>query len=92
MEVVMACIYRTDDDFVRCLKMKKTIALVVLGHFAVLVKKLEWLWYMRGWADQILQGVASNLDTAYLDFLQWPREEIERLEFATVNENSYSRS
>ncbi|KAK1518026.1 uncharacterized protein CCOS01_12283 [Colletotrichum costaricense] len=88
MEVIMACIYRTDDDFVRCLKMKKTIALVVLGHFAVLVKKLEWLWYMRGWADQILQGVASNLDAAYLDFLQWPRKEIERLEFATGNENT----
>ncbi|KAI3559235.1 hypothetical protein CABS03_07554 [Colletotrichum abscissum] len=88
MEVIMACIYRTDDDFVRCLKMKKTIALVVLGHFAVLVKKLEWLWYMRGWADQILQGVASNLDAAYLDFLQWPRKEIERLEFATGNDNT----
>ncbi|KAK1689594.1 hypothetical protein BDP55DRAFT_653565 [Colletotrichum godetiae] len=81
MEVIMACIYRTDDDFVQCLKEKKSIALLLLGHFAVLVKTLEWLWYMRGWADHILRGVASNLDAPYLDFLQWPRKEIEKLDF-----------
>ncbi|KXH35619.1 hypothetical protein CSAL01_02842 [Colletotrichum salicis] len=80
MEVMMACIYRT-DDFVRCLKEKKSIALLLLGHFAVLVRTLEWLWYMRGCANHILRGVASNLDAPYLDFLQWPSKEIERLDF-----------
>ncbi|KXH62828.1 hypothetical protein CNYM01_03689 [Colletotrichum nymphaeae SA-01] len=91
MEVIMACIYRTDDDFVWYLKNKRTIALLVLGHFAVLVKTLEWLWYMRGWADHILRGVASSLDAAYLDFLQWPREEIERLDFIAANKNMSTR-
>ncbi|KZL79174.1 c6 finger domain-containing protein [Colletotrichum incanum] len=79
MEVIIGCIYGIGDEFVLCLKSKKHLALLVLVHFVVLIKTLEWAWYMEGWANHILHGVALILGPKYRDYLRWPTEEIERL-------------
>ncbi|KAL0940228.1 uncharacterized protein CTRU02_202991 [Colletotrichum truncatum] len=79
MEVIVGCIYRTEDEFVQCLKDKKPVALLILAHLVVLFKTLEWIWYMKGWATHILHGVALMLGSDYREYLRWPREEIERL-------------
>ncbi|GKT56190.1 C6 finger domain-containing protein [Colletotrichum tofieldiae] len=79
MEVVIGCIYSVEDDFVICLRRKKHLALLVFVHFVVLIKTLEWVWYVKGWANHILHGVALILGPKYRDYLRWPTEEIERL-------------
>ncbi|CAI0653929.1 unnamed protein product [Colletotrichum noveboracense] len=79
MEIIIAWVYRMEDEFVECLKEKKHVALLILAHFVVLLKTLDWLWYMDGWASHILHGVALYLGPEFADFLRWPREEIERL-------------
>ncbi|KAF9874395.1 hypothetical protein CkaCkLH20_07958 [Colletotrichum karsti] len=79
MEIIIGCVYRTEDEFVQCLKDKKPFALLILAHLVVLIKKLEWLWYMTGWASHILHGVALILGPDFSEYLRWPREEIERL-------------
>lgn len=79
MEVIIGCIYRTDDDFVLCLKHKRPFALLVLAHFVVLLKSLEWMWYIKGWASHILHSIALILGPQFRQHLRWPREEIERL-------------
>ncbi|KAK1853984.1 C6 finger domain-containing protein [Colletotrichum chrysophilum] len=79
MEIIIAWVYRMEDEFVECLKEKKHVALLILAHFVVLLKTLDWLWYMDGWASHILHGVALYLGPEFADFLRWPREETERL-------------
>lgn len=79
MEIIIAWVYRMEVEFVECLKEKKHVALLILTHFVVLLKTLDWLWYMDGWASHILHGVALYLGPEFADFLRWPREEIQRL-------------
>nr|XP_036582105.1 Sterol regulatory element-binding protein ECM22-like protein 1 [Colletotrichum truncatum]KAF6790662.1 Sterol regulatory element-binding protein ECM22-like protein 1 [Colletotrichum truncatum] len=67
------------EDFIGCLKDGCPLALLILAHYAVLVKKLEFLWYMSGWAGRILCGIRGLLEKRYHDWLQWPQEEIARL-------------
>ncbi|OLN93307.1 hypothetical protein CCHL11_08335 [Colletotrichum chlorophyti] len=79
MEVVIGYVYSIKDDFVLCLKNKKPLALLILAYLVVLIKTLEWMWYMRGWANHILHGVALILGPQFREYLRWPTEEIARL-------------
>ncbi|KAF6842430.1 C6 finger domain-containing protein [Colletotrichum musicola] len=79
MQVIIGCVYRMEEEFVQCLRDKKTTALLLLAHLAVPLKTLEWMWFMRGWASHILHGVALMLGPGFGEYLRWPREEIARL-------------
>lgn len=79
MQLIIGCVYRMEEEFVQCLREKKTTALLILAHLAVPLKTLEWLWFIRGWASHILHGVALMLGPGFGEHLRWPREEIARL-------------
>lgn len=78
--LILAWMDDISDEFVRCMKNRQTVALLILAHYAVLLKKLQFLWYMRGWGDRILVDVTGTLDKGYKNWLHWPRQEISRLE------------
>ena len=63
-----------------CLKSQQPISLVILAYFSVLVKTLEYEWFMQGWADHMLEGVAELLGEEYRHWLDWPAEEIRIIE------------
>lgn len=86
MEVVIGCVYAMKDEFVLCLKKKNPLALLILAYFVVPIKTLEWVWYMKGWANHILHGVALILGPRYREYLRWPTEEIERLNSDRMNQ------
>ncbi|KAL7621603.1 hypothetical protein AAE478_008928 [Parahypoxylon ruwenzoriense] len=71
---VMAWLYRLEDDFVCRLEEKQSLALIILAHFAVLIRPLESFWYMEGWAEHILHGVARMLRPVHLKWLAWPSD------------------
>ncbi|KAF4539473.1 putative C6 finger domain protein [Lasiodiplodia theobromae] len=77
-QVVMGWIYRTKQDFILCLEQKRPMALVILAYFAPLLKSMEPMWYMRGWAEHIVAGVHMFVDEHYWAWLRWPQEQIEQ--------------
>lgn len=70
--------YRLKDDFIRRLQRKDPITLVIFAHFAVLLTSLEYIWFIKGWPEHILAGIAGNIDHMYLAWLQWPLEVVGR--------------
>ncbi|KAI1407151.1 hypothetical protein F5Y13DRAFT_206637 [Hypoxylon sp. FL1857] len=79
-EVVIAWLYRMEDDFAARLKDRQPISLIILAHFAVLFHSLEYVWCLRGWASHILVSIRDTLDEDYAHWLDWPIEAVEDAE------------
>ncbi|OKL58809.1 hypothetical protein UA08_05738 [Talaromyces atroroseus] len=79
-QFIMGWVYRTEEDFVLCLKNQQPISLIILAYFSVLIKTLEYEWFMQGWASHILEGVGERLRIEYRHWLDWPAEQIREIE------------
>lgn len=72
MEVVMGWVYGVKDEFVERLGQKHPAALIILGHFCVLLRTLESYWFMQGWAQHVMKEVIDATDEACHKWLAWP--------------------
>jgi hypothetical protein len=75
---VMVWLYCLSDEFVSNLKEKQPIPLLLLAHFTVLLQTLDAVWFMKGWAVHVLQGVSEILDSSWEEWLRWPNLQIKR--------------
>ncbi|KAH6689420.1 hypothetical protein F5X68DRAFT_166866 [Plectosphaerella plurivora] len=66
-------LYMADDDFVRLVKARDPIALVLLAYWAMVLKE-EGRWYILGWPKHILAGTRDLLhdDPEDTRLLAWP--------------------
>lgn len=72
MDVVMAWIYSVGDGFVERLAHKHPVALIILGHFCVLLRTLENHWFVQGWARHIMAEIIRETDDSCHKWLAWP--------------------
>jgi hypothetical protein len=77
MENIMGWIYSIRYDFVKRLSMKHPVALIILGHFCVLLRTLEGYWFMQGWAQHVMREVIAATDEACHKWLAWPMKFLE---------------
>ncbi|KAM0284016.1 hypothetical protein ACHAQH_002211 [Verticillium albo-atrum] len=68
---VLSWLYQLETGFVERLERKEPIALILLGHFAVLLRTLDRYWFMDGWAIHILAEV-HQASEASRKWLAWP--------------------
>ena len=64
------------QEFLELLGQYEPIALILLAHFAVLLKRGEGCWYMRGGGERILVTVRDSLDDMWIDWIQWPLDTV----------------
>lgn len=64
------------NEFFEMLEQHKPVALVLLLHQAILVKRMGNLWWNRTPAVKVASSVYSSMSTEYQAFLQWPYQEI----------------
>lgn len=57
MQILIGWIYRLPQEFVAQLEQKDPLALVIFAHWASLLKFMESVWFMKGWAEHVLDGV-----------------------------------
>lgn len=74
--VVMPWLFEIPDGVVDCLQQKSPPALIVFAYFCVLVKKLDWMWWLEGLSHKFMGELFSALDPEYRDWLRWPSEAI----------------
>jgi hypothetical protein len=68
--------------FLNMLADRTPIALLVLGHYAALMRLRSNTWWLERWPSAIIQHVASVLDPALATNLDWPRHKILQLDQA----------
>ena len=73
-QFVFGWLYRLQRPFISCLQQKDSRSLIILAYFAVLLKTMEHLWYIKGWADHLVAMVKNLTPEEDLVWLQWPSE------------------
>ncbi|KAI0902046.1 hypothetical protein F4806DRAFT_445498 [Annulohypoxylon nitens] len=64
------------DEFTQLIKEHDNEALSVLSFFCVLLKRLDYIWWIEGWGIHLIERICSVLDEGYRLWIQWPIEEI----------------
>ncbi|CRK25896.1 hypothetical protein BN1723_016865 [Verticillium longisporum] len=68
---VLSWLYQIETGSVERLERKEPIALILLGHFAILLRTLDRYWFMDGWGMHILNEVCQASEAAH-KWLAWP--------------------
>ncbi|KAL2126038.1 hypothetical protein VTI74DRAFT_1894 [Chaetomium olivicolor] len=79
-EVIVAWLYRLEDDFTLQVGQQHPVALVLLAHFAMLLQTMEYAWFVEGWVGHIIRRVTEILGVHFAECLKWPT--------ATIRESS----
>ncbi|KAM0257282.1 hypothetical protein ACHAPA_011809 [Fusarium lateritium] len=74
---VMRWLWFLEGDFIEQVKSVLPGALVLISYFAVLIQTLDCFWFMEGWAHHIMDGVLEHLDSEYIVWTIWPRNQLE---------------
>lgn len=73
--------YQLEDEFTNNLQGKDQGALVILAHFAVLLKVFSFsIWFLQGWSEHLLDGAQKHLDEYHRPWLEWPIEQMARMD------------
>ncbi|KAI9932448.1 hypothetical protein ASPWEDRAFT_46974 [Aspergillus wentii DTO 134E9] len=73
---VFSWLLQVSHEYLDFLKEQRPIALVIFGYFCVLLRQLEWTWWMQGWSTHLLSKIYEVLDQEHRYWLQWPLEQI----------------
>ncbi|KAI0427332.1 hypothetical protein F5Y09DRAFT_35899 [Xylaria sp. FL1042] len=76
MRSALLWLVKIPDPFIELLKGHDSEAMCVLAFFCVLLKRLDHLWWIEGWAFHLIERIYSTLDSKYRLWIRWPLEEI----------------
>lgn len=63
---------RVPHRYVEMLGERSPVALVILGHYCVMLKGLQNFWFMKTAASRVLQQVRNQLDEEWMPYIEWP--------------------
>ena len=85
---VFIWIFELSNDFFPLLKIPSQEAVVIFIYFTVLLKRLDSICWMEGWADYLVSWAQNLLDASHRSWIGWPLAEIERIGHVFEDENA----
>ncbi|KFY36616.1 hypothetical protein V495_07738 [Pseudogymnoascus sp. VKM F-4514 (FW-929)] len=61
-------------EFVSLLHQRRNLALVIVGHYCIVLDALKEVWWLRGWSKGLFGVILAEVDFACRDVLEWPRQ------------------
>ncbi|KAJ5677820.1 uncharacterized protein N7477_003453 [Penicillium maclennaniae] len=80
MDLLIGWVYRLSEEMVGSLERKEPYALVILAHWAVLLKYMDSAWFMSGWAEHVLSGISTSLDEEFRSWIEWPMKQLHQIQ------------
>lgn len=71
--MVLMWAYALSKQFQDDIEAYHPIALVLLGHWCVLLHIIDDAWFIRGTSRQLLQEIESKIHLGFREWLAWPR-------------------
>lgn len=62
------------DRFFSLLSEHTTMALLIMGHYCVVLDHFKMLWWLNGWSSGLLEVIWHNVDSVNRPSLAWPLE------------------
>lgn len=72
------------DAYLVFLKHRKPMALVVLAHYCVLLRRLELFWWSKGWSRHLFTAIDRSIENDWRSLIQWPMQIIEPSENSAI--------
>ncbi|KAM0594427.1 hypothetical protein ACHAPN_005823 [Verticillium nonalfalfae] len=69
-KIIFGWLYRMEDSFQACLQRKDSVALLIMAHFAILLRTKPF-WFLEGWEDHLLHRIAELTDGQFSSWLPW---------------------
>ncbi|KAN0105849.1 hypothetical protein V8E51_008725 [Hyaloscypha variabilis] len=64
------------DAFITFLQDRNAEALCIFGYYCVLLKKLDSLWFIHGWSEDLIENIYWLLVERHRGYIVWPMQEI----------------
>ena len=68
-------IYRAKDEYITCLRTKEPLALILLAHFALLLRTMKRDWFLDGWTEHLLERTREYTPGDLREWIRWPTEQ-----------------
>ncbi|KAE9380669.1 hypothetical protein N431DRAFT_498493 [Stipitochalara longipes BDJ] len=60
------------DEFVQLIEERVSEAILILAHYCVLLKRLEYMWRVKGKAESLLKAIIDEVGEGWDRWLKWP--------------------
>ncbi|OQE01628.1 hypothetical protein PENVUL_c042G05930 [Penicillium vulpinum] len=67
---------RVSDQYFAYFQQRTPEAMVIFGYFCVVMKEMEWAWWMQGFSVHTISGIYYLLDEEHRCWLQWPMQQV----------------
>jgi hypothetical protein len=64
------------EGFIRLIKARQSFALIVLGHYCVVLHKSPQVWWLKGWSVGLLRAILRGIDPIHRDSLGWAKLQV----------------
>ncbi|CEL10055.1 hypothetical protein ASPCAL13182 [Aspergillus calidoustus] len=72
MQFAMGWTYRRPAVMIDRLEGREPVALVILAHWAILLRYMRGVWFMEGWDAHIVSGIRECLPEGFRRWVEWP--------------------
>ncbi|KAI4593985.1 hypothetical protein KJ359_008773 [Pestalotiopsis sp. 9143b] len=73
---VFVWLYKISDSFIDLVGAGDSEALCVLAFFCVLLRRLDYLWWIESWGIDLIERIYNRLNDTYKLWIRWPIEEV----------------
>ncbi|KAH7304266.1 hypothetical protein B0I35DRAFT_445422 [Stachybotrys elegans] len=73
---IFTWMYKISDDYINMLRHRNNLALCILAFFCVLLNRLEYNWWLKGWGTHLIDRIYTALDGVHRFRIRWPIQEI----------------
>lgn len=73
---IFVWLFRVSAEYLNMLAQRMPEALAIFAHYCVLLKQLEWAWWMQGRSMHLIAGVYRALGHEHRAWIRWPMEQI----------------
>ncbi|KAJ5385386.1 hypothetical protein N7517_003297 [Penicillium concentricum] len=67
---------RVSDQYFGYFQQRTPEAMVIFAYFCVVMKEMEWAWWMQGFSVHTISGIYYHLDEEHRCWLQWPMQQV----------------
>lgn len=74
--IVMAWFSAVSDEYLLMLERKVPQAIILAMHFCPTLKRIEYLWWMKGKSENLLKTLLDALGDGWDEWTRWPKEKV----------------
>jgi hypothetical protein len=81
---VFMWLYKVSVEYITLLEAENAGALLIFAYYAVLLRVFPRMWWSKDRASRVIASIRSVLDEKWHPWLDWPIEELKRLETGRI--------